>query len=189
MIFTELDVEGAFVVDLERRQDERGFFARAFCTDEFAAYGLDPKVVQASISSNERRGTVRALHWQEPPAHEAKTIRCIAGGVFDVVVDVRRGSSTHSRWAGVELSGKNQRALYVPPGCAHRLMGPDPDGATLFYLVSQAYSPSHERGARWDDPAFGIDWPDPGVPVLLSPKDASWPDYTEDQAVAGSSSG
>ena len=115
MIFRELDVEGAFVVDLERKQDERGFFARAFCTDEFAAYVLDPTVVQANISGNERRGTVRALHWQEPPEHESKTIRCIAGGVLDVVVDVRRGSPTHSRWAGVELSAENQRALYVPP--------------------------------------------------------------------------
>lgn len=184
MIFTELDVEGAFVVELERKQDERGFFARAFCTDEFAAHGLDPKVVQANISSNESRGIVRGLHWQEPPEHEAKTIRCIAGAVFDVVVDVRRGSSTHSRWAGVELSGENQRALYVPPGCAHGYMTLT-DNATLFYLVSQAYSPSHERGARWDDPAFGIDWPDPGVPVVLSPKDASWADYTEDRAVVG----
>ena len=181
MIFTELDVEGAFVVDLERRQDERGFFARAFCTDEFAAYGLDPKVVQASISSNERgdrpwpalAGAARA-RGQDDPLHRRRGLRRRRR---------RRGSSTHSRWAGVELSGKNQRALYVPPGCAHGLMALT-DGATLFYLVSQAYSPSHER-ARWDDPAFGIDWPDPGVPVVLSPKDASWPDYTEDQAVAG----
>jgi dTDP-4-dehydrorhamnose 3,5-epimerase len=181
VIFTELEVEGAYVVDLEAKRDERGFFARAFCTDEFAAHGLDPAVVQANLSGNARLGTVRGLHWQDPPAHEAKTIRCIAGRIFDVVVDVRRGSPTHGRWAGAELSPENHRMLHVPAGCAHGYMTLE-DESEVFYLVSQAYSPGHERGARWDDPAFGIEWPDPGVPVVLSPKDASWPDYDADLA-------
>jgi dTDP-4-dehydrorhamnose 3,5-epimerase len=184
VIFTELEVEGAFVVDLERKGDERGFFARAFCGDEFEAHGLDPTVVQANLSYNERRGTIRGLHWQEPPEHEAKTVRCIAGAVFDVVVDVRRDSATHGRWAGVELSADNHRMLYLPAGCAHGYMALT-DGAEIYYLVSRAYAPGHERGVRWDDPAFGIEWPDPGVPVVVSPKDASWPDYTDERAVAG----
>ncbi len=184
MIFTELEVEGAFVIDLEQKGDERGFFARAFCADEFAAHGLDPAVVQANISGNDRKGTVRGLHWQEPPEHEAKTVRAIAGSIFDVVVDVRRDSPTHGRWAGAELSAGNRRVLYVPGGCAHGYMTLT-DGAEVLYLVSRAYAPGHERGARWDDPAFEIEWPDPGAPIVLSPKDASWPDYTEERAVAG----
>jgi dTDP-4-dehydrorhamnose 3,5-epimerase len=184
VIFTELEVGGAFVLDLERKGDERGFFARAFCSDEFEAHGLDPTVVQANLSYNERRGTIRGLHWQEPPEHEAKTVRCIAGAVFDVVADVRRDSPTHGRWSGVELSADNHRMLYVPAGCAHGYMALT-DGAEIYYLVSRAYAPGHERGMRWDDPAFGIEWPDPGVPVVVSPKDASWPDYTDERAVAG----
>jgi dTDP-4-dehydrorhamnose 3,5-epimerase len=184
VIFTQLEVDGAFVVDIEPKRDERGFFARGFCADEFTAHGLDPTVSQANFSRNERRGTVRGLHWQEPPEQEAKTVRCIAGAVFDVVADVRPQSATHGRWAGIELSAENHRMLYVPAGCAHGYMALT-DGAEIFYLVSRAYSPGHECGARWDDPAFGIEWPDPGVPVLVSPKDASWPDYTGERVAAG----
>jgi dTDP-4-dehydrorhamnose 3,5-epimerase len=186
VIFAELEVEGAHVIDLDRKSDERGFFARAFCTDEFAAHGLDPTIVQANLASNERRGTVRGLHWQEAPEHEAKTVSCIAGAIFDVVVDVRPESRTRGRWAGVELTAENHRMLHLPAGCAHGYMTLT-DRALVFYLVSRAYSPGHERGARWDDPAFGIEWPDPGLPVLLSPKDASWPDYTDERVVAGRS--
>lgn len=176
MIFTETELAGAFVVDLERREDERGFFARAWCADEFGEHGLNARLVQANLSFNDLKGTLRGMHFQREPAAEAKLIRCTRGSIFDAIVDLRSDSPTFKRWIGVDLSAENRRALYVPEGFAHGYQTLEPETET-FYLVSEYYTPSAEGGVRWDDPAFGIEWPDPSSPIL-SPKDANWPDFT-----------
>ncbi|MBD0291002.1 MAG: dTDP-4-dehydrorhamnose 3,5-epimerase [Thermoleophilia bacterium] len=173
MIFTETDLSGAYVVDLERREDERGFFARAWCRNEFVDAGLSPDLVQCNISYNRRRGTVRGMHYQLPPDAEVKLVRCTRGAVYDVIVDLREGSPTYTRWIGVELSGENGRALYVPEGFAHGYQTLA-DETETFYQVSAFYAPGAERGLRWDDPAIAIRWPLPGDPVI-SEKDRSWP--------------
>jgi dTDP-4-dehydrorhamnose 3,5-epimerase len=175
MIFTETKLAGAFLVDLERREDERGYFARAWCSDEFAERGLSADVVQCNISYNERRATLRGMHFQAAPHAEAKVIRCTRGAIYDVIVDLRPDSATHARWVGVELSAENGRALYVPEGFAHGYQTLV-DATETYYHVSERYTPSAEGGVRWDDAAFGIEWPHP-EPSVISPKDAAWPDY------------
>jgi dTDP-4-dehydrorhamnose 3,5-epimerase len=175
MRFTETALPGAFLVDLERRDDERGFFARAWCEEEFAAHGLDARISQCNLSFNERRGTLRGMHFQVPPHAEVKLVRCTRGSVYDVIVDLRPDSTTYLSWIGVELSADNRRALYIPEGFAHgyqTLM----DGTETFYQVSSPYAPGAERGVRWDDPAFGIEWPDVEERVI-SEKDLAWPDF------------
>jgi dTDP-4-dehydrorhamnose 3,5-epimerase len=170
--FAETDLAGVVLVDLEPHEDERGFFARAFCADEFAAHGLSGQVAQANTSFNHRRGTVRGLHWQAEGAEEAKFFRCIRGATWHVVVDVRPESPTRLRHSGVELSAESRRGLYVPPLCATGYQTLT-DGAEVLYLVSARYSPAHERGLRYDDPALGIEWP---LPVsVVSEKDRGWP--------------
>jgi dTDP-4-dehydrorhamnose 3,5-epimerase len=176
VIFTETELPGAFLVDLERREDERGFFARAWCADEFGEHGLNARLVQANLSFNDVKGTLRGMHFQREPAAEAKVIRCTRGSIFDAIVDLRSDSPTFKRWIGVDLSAENRRALYVPEGFAHGYQTLEPETET-FYLVSEYYTPSAEGGVRWDDPVFGIEWPDPSSPIL-SPKDANWPDFT-----------
>jgi dTDP-4-dehydrorhamnose 3,5-epimerase len=176
MIFTETELPGAFVVDLERREDDRGFFARAWCANEFSDHGLNTRLVQANLSFNDREGTLRGMHFQGEPVAEAKLIRCTRGSIFDAIVDLRADSPTFKRWIGVELSADNRRALYVPEGFAHGYQTLEPETET-FYLVSEYYTPEAEGGVRWDDPAFGIEWPNPESP-LLSDKDRSWPDFT-----------
>jgi dTDP-4-dehydrorhamnose 3,5-epimerase len=176
VIFTETDLAGAFLIDLERREDDRGFFARAWCADEFAEHGLNTRLVQANVSFNDRKGTLRGMHFQRPPAAEAKLIRCTRGSIFDAIIDLRPDSPTFKRWLGVELTADNRRALYVPEGFAHGYQTLEP-GTETFYLVSEYYTPSAEGGVRWDDPAFGIEWPDPESP-LVSEKDRTWPDFT-----------
>ena len=175
MIFTELELAGAYVLDLERREDERGFFARAWCADELAKHGLETRLVQANVSYNRRKGTVRGMHMQEPPHAEVKVIRATRGAVYDVIVDLRDGSPTRGRWVGVELSAENGLAVYVPEGFAHGYQTLTDDAET-FYLVSEFYAPGAERGYRWDDPGFGIEWPRPKG-AIVSEKDASWPDW------------
>jgi dTDP-4-dehydrorhamnose 3,5-epimerase len=175
VIFGETTIPGAMTVDLERLEDERGFFARSWDVDEFASRGLTTRLVQANVSFNHAAGTVRGMHFQRRPREEAKLIRCTRGAIFDVVVDLRPGSPTFKRWFGTELSADNRRALYVPEGCAHGYQTLMPETET-FYLVSEFYSPESEGGVRWDDPAFAIEWP-PADERLLSPKDASWPDF------------
>jgi dTDP-4-dehydrorhamnose 3,5-epimerase len=175
VIFTELELAGAYVLDLERREDERGFFARAWCADELAEHGLETRLVQANVSFNRRRGTVRGMHMQEPPHAEVKVIRATRGAVYDVIVDLRDGSPTRGRWVGVELSAENGLAVYVPEGFAHGYQTLTDDAET-FYLVSEFYAPGAERGYRWDDPGFGIEWPRPEG-AIVSEKDASWPDW------------
>ena len=176
MIFEETKLGGAFVVDLERREDERGFFARTWCADEFADHGLVNEVVQANVSWNAQQGTLRGMHFQQPPHAETKLVRCTRGAIYDVIVDLRPDSETYKHWLGVELTDENRRALFVPERFAHGYQTLVPDSEVV-YQVSAAYAPDAEGGVRWDDPAFGIEWPDPGN-ALLSDKDRSWPDFT-----------
>ena len=175
MIFTETELPGAYVIDLERREDERGFFARAWCAEEFAEHGLSTKLVQANLSFNLRKGTLRGMHFQVDPHAEAKLVRCTRGAVYDVIVDLRPGSDTYKRWVGIELDADSRRAVYVPEGFAHGYQTLEPETET-FYQVSEYYTPEAEGGVRWDDPAFGIEWPDPAN-ALMSEKDRSWPDF------------
>lgn len=175
MIFRETEVAGAFVVELDPRADERGFFARAFCREEFTDHGLNPVVEQCNVSFSTAAGTLRGMHFQLPPHAEAKLVRCTRGALWDVALDLRPDSPTYLRWTGVELTAENRRMLYVPEGCAHGFQTLQPE-TEAFYQVSAAYAPDAERGYRWDDPAFGIDWP-AAAHRTLSPKDESWPDY------------
>jgi dTDP-4-dehydrorhamnose 3,5-epimerase len=176
VIFEETRLPGAFLVDLERREDSRGFFARTWCANEFADHGLTTEVVQANVSFNPRQGTLRGMHFQRAPHAETKLVRCTRGAIYDVVVDLRRDSDTYKEWVGVELSADNRRALFVPEGFAHGYQTLVPD-AEVFYQVSEYYTPGAEGGVRWDDRAFGIEWPDPDN-AFLSDKDRSWPDFS-----------
>jgi dTDP-4-dehydrorhamnose 3,5-epimerase len=160
VIFTETELPGAFVVDLERREDDRGFFARTWCANEYAEHGLKTDVVQANVSFNPRRGTLRGMHFQHSPHAEVKIVRATRGAIYDVIIDLREGSPTFKRWLGVELTEDNRRALYVPEGFAHGYQTVVPD-TEVHYLVTEFYTPSAEGGVRWNDPAFGIEWPDP----------------------------
>lgn len=176
MIFTELAVAGAFVIDLEKREDARGYFARAWCAREFEEHGLNPNLVQVNLSFNDEAGTLRGMHFQRAPHEEAKSVRCTRGAIYDVVLDLRPDSPTYKDWAALELSADNRRMLYVPEGCGHGYQTLTPETETL-YQVSAFYAPDSEGGVRWNDPAFGIDWPD-APRRILSEKDASWPDYS-----------
>jgi len=175
MIFTETPLKGAFVIDLERRQDERGFFARAWCQNEFGEHGLNTRISQANLSYNYETGTLRGLHFQLPPYAEVKLIRCTRGAIWDVIVDLRKDSPTYKQWFGVELNADNRSMLYVPEDFAHGYLTLAPETET-FYQVSEFYTPGSEAGIRWDDPALGIEWPD--VPIrAISEKDAAHPDF------------
>lgn len=172
MIFHETKLKGAFLVDLDRKEDRRGFFARAFCAREFEKHGLRAQVVQANMSYNHKKGTLRGMHYQVPPASEPKFIRCIHGAIWDVIVDMRPDSPTYLEHVGVELTADNRRAIYVPDMFAHGNQALT-NGAELLYLVGEFYTPGCERGMRYDDPAIGIEWP---IPVTtISDKDRSWP--------------
>jgi len=175
MRFTETKIPGAFVVDLEPHSDERGFFARAWCAREFEEHGLESRLMQCNLSFNERAGTLRGMHYQREPHAEAKAIRCTRGAIYDVIVDLRPDSGTYKQWLAVELSAENRRLLHVPEGCAHGYQTLTDETETL-YLVSAFYAPEAEGGVRWDDPAFGIEWP-ATAERLISPKDAAWPDF------------
>lgn len=177
MIFIETDIKGAFVVDIQKLEDERGFFARVWCEREFKKHGLGTRMVQANTSVNKKRGTLRGLHYQVAPYEEAKLVRCIRGVIFDVIIDLRPDSGTYREWLGVELTADNRRMLYVPEGFAHGYQTLV-DDTEVFYQVSQFYSPDSERGVRWDDPTFGVEWPVTDS-MLVSSKDRNWPDYPE----------
>lgn len=174
MIFTPTDLPGAYIIDPERHEDSRGFFARTWCTQEFQAHGLNPHIVQCSMSYNARRGTIRGLHYQVPPFEEAKLIRCTQGAIYDVVVDLRTSSKTYTHYVGGELTAGNRRMIYVPEGCAHGFMTLE-DDTEVCYQMSRPFSPDHARGVRWDDPAFGIEWPDL-QPIMLD-RDRTYPDF------------
>lgn len=177
MIFNETCIKGAFVVEIEKKGDSRGFFARAFCRKELAAHGLNADVCQANIGVNRSRGTLRGLHYQVAPHEETKLVRCTAGAVFDVILDLRPASPSYKKWLGVELTAETRTMLYVPEGCAHGYLTLA-DDTEIFYLVSEFYSPSAERGLRWNDPAFGIQWPI-AKDLVISDKDRSWPDWSD----------
>jgi dTDP-4-dehydrorhamnose 3,5-epimerase len=173
MEFRPQSIPGCHVVALEPIGDERGFFARAFAVDEFTRAGLEPTISQMNLSLSKEAGTTRGIHWQEEPFAEAKLVRCVRGRVFDVCVDLREGSETWGHWVGVELTPDNRLALYLPPGCGHGYQTLEPE-TELLYSTSTPYAPSYERGARWDDPSFGIDWPLKDN-LVVSEKDRSWP--------------
>lgn len=172
MIFTESSLPGVFVVDMTPVEDERGFFARSYCVDEFAERGLGPPLKQCSVSFNTHKGTLRGMHYQDPPHAEHKLVRCSSGAIFDVIVDLRPDSATRHRWYGMELSAANHRALFVPPGCAHGFITLC-DATEVYYMISCAHAPTHARGVRWSDPAFAIPWP--AQPSVISARDAAYP--------------
>ena len=174
MRFTQVPIADAWLIDLERLEDERGFFARAYCAEEFAAHGLRPVVAQANLSFNGRRGTLRGMHYQVDPAEETKLVRCTRGAIWDVIIDMRPDSPTYLEHFGVELSAENRSALYVPALCAHGFQTLV-DESEVSYQVGDFYRPGHERGIAYDDPAFGIQWP---LPVtVISEKDRAWPPF------------
>lgn len=176
MRFTPTTLPGVCLIELERREDERGFLARTFCEKEFAAHGLNTHWPQCNLTLTRRRGMLRGLHFQADPKPEIKLVRCVAGAVFDVVVDVRRGAATFGRWAGVELSAENQRALYVPAGFAHGFQCLT-DGCQLYYHMSEFYVPELARGLRWNDPQVNIPWP--MADAVVSERDRQLPPLAE----------
>jgi len=181
MIFHETTISGVYVIDLEPISDPRGFFARAWCRDEFLEHGLSTDFVQANTVLSRDRGTLRGLHYQVPPHAEAKLVHCIGGVIYDVAVDIRVDSETFGKWVGTKLSSEKRRMLYIPEGCAHGYQSLTSNAET-FYQVTAAYAPDAERGIRYDDPALDITWPSPVH--MVSEKDQSWPDFKSDEAGA-----
>jgi dTDP-4-dehydrorhamnose 3,5-epimerase len=173
--FSETSVAGAYLLDPEPIEDDRGFFARLWCADELERMGLEVSIAQCSVSYNRRRGTLRGMHWQQAPHEETKVVRCTRGAVYDVVADLRLDSPTLGRWAAAELSASNRRLLYVPAGCAHGFQTLE-DDTEVTYAISAFHAPEAARGFRFDDPAFSIEWPLPAE-VIASARDLSWPGY------------
>lgn len=174
MIFTETSIKGAYIIDVKKIEDERGFFGRAFCQHEMKAHGLNETVAQTNLSHNKTKGTLRGLHYQAAPHEESKLVRCTRGRLFDVLVDLREGSETYCQWFGTELSADSFRMLYVPEGCAHGFLTLE-DNTDIMYQVSSFYAPGAEKGLLWNDPAFGIEWP--MEPVVISDKDRNQPAF------------
>ena len=175
MRFVPTDLDGPYLLELQRYEDERGFFARTWCRDELGDHGLVPELAQSSISWNAKAETLRGMHFQTAPHEEAKLVRCTRGAIYDVIVDLRPGSPTHAEWIGVELEAELGTALYVPKGFAHGFQTLV-DGAEVLYMISDAYVPEASSGVRWDDPAFGIEWPH-SAERTISGRDLAWPDY------------
>jgi dTDP-4-dehydrorhamnose 3,5-epimerase len=175
--FRPLELRGAYVIDLEPAVDERGSFARVWCREEFSKYGLDAELAQCSVSRNARIGTLRGLHFQEAPHEETKLVRCIRGAIFDVMVDLRRTSATAYAWVGVTLDAASGAAVYVPKGFAHGFQTLT-DDAEVLYMISEPYTPAAASGVRWNDPAFGITWPE-ADDRTISARDQAWPLVTE----------
>ena len=175
MKFVETELAGAYLIEPERHEDERGFFARTWDREAFAVHGLFGEVLQCSVSRNTRAGTLRGMHFQAHPHEEVKLVRCTAGGIFDVIVDLRPDSETRLRWIGVELDAESALALYIPKGFAHGFQTLV-DGAEVFYTMFDPYVPEAAWGVRWDDPAFGIEWP-PAAERTINARDLAWPNY------------
>jgi dTDP-4-dehydrorhamnose 3,5-epimerase len=171
VIFTESTLAGAYTIEMTRLEDERGFFARSYCARDFAARGLPAVMPECSISFNPRRGTLRGMHFQAAPHTEDKLVRCTAGAIFDVIVDLRADSPTRHRWFGTELTAANRRSLFIPQGFAHGFLTLRDDTEVL-YMISVPYAPGFDRGVRWDDPAFAIRWP--FEPLVISSRDAAY---------------
>lgn len=175
MRFEPTPIPGVVIVELEPHADDRGFFARAHCPEEFAAAGHPFVPVQSSLSRNHAARTLRGMHYQPAPHGEAKLVRVVRGRIHDVALDLRPGSATFGRWTAAELSADNGRALLIPEGVAHGFLTLEPD-SDLFYMIDRMFEPGHGRAVRWDDPAFAIDWP--AVPDMISPADAAIPDFS-----------
>jgi len=174
MVFNKLELDGAFTIDLEKREDDRGFFSRFFCINEFAEMKLDHSIVQINNSLSRDEGTLRGIHYQLHPKAETKIVRCIKGSLWDVIVDLRPYSSTFLKWYGDTLNQDNRRMMFVPKGFGHGFITLEPNTEVL-YLVTEFYSPLHERGLRWDDPKIGINWPI--EPKIISSKDLNHKDF------------
>lgn len=174
MLFRKTGMGGVVEIQVERKTDERGFFARTWCQREFDQAGLNPDLVQCSISYNPHRHTLRGMHYQAAPYKETKLVRCTRGAIHDVVVDLRPQSPTFKQWVGVTLTADDRNMIYIPEGCAHGLLTLQ-DDCEIFYQMSQFYYPDSARGVRWDDPAFGITWP--AQPQLISERDRTYPDF------------
>jgi dTDP-4-dehydrorhamnose 3,5-epimerase len=175
MKFTQTGLTDAFVIDIEPYSDDRGFFARAWCRREFEGVGIQFNFVQANIAFSREKGTLRGMHFQRPPRAEAKLLRCIRGGIFDVMIDLRPDSPTFKKWLGIALTAENHKMVFIPEGFAHGYLATVHE-TEVFYLVSEFYAPDSEDGVRWDDPAFGIEWPMTDN-LIISAKDKSWPDF------------
>lgn len=176
MIFNKTKLEGAWTITIKKLEDERGFFGRSWCQKEFDEHGLVSTVVQANVSYNKKKGTLRGMHYQEHPYEETKLVRCTRGAIYDVVIDLRPGSPTYKQWIGEELTADNYTMLYVPRNFGHGFITLE-DDTEVTYQVSQFYTPGAEKGIRWDDPAFNIQWP--VQPLLISEKDRSHPDFKD----------
>ena len=176
MIFNKTHIKDVFIVDLDKREDDRGFFARAWCKKEFEEHGIDSNFVQANVSFNDKKGTLRGMHYQISPHEETKLIRCIRGAIYDCIVDLRPDSPTYKESIGVELTAENRRLFVVPKGFGHGYLTLV-DNSEVFYQVSEFYAPGSERGIRWDDPGLHLEWPKMGE-LILSEKDQSWPRFS-----------
>ena len=176
MIFTETKLKGAFIIDVKRLEDERGFFGRAWCKKEFQDHGLNSNAVQANVSYNKVKGTIRGMHYQVAPYMESKTIRCTSGAIYDVIIDIRPDSPTFKQWIGVELTEESFRMLYVPEGFAHGFITLE-DHTSVHYMVTEYYTPGAEAGIKYNDSAFNIQWPI--TPTVVSDKDMKHPDFNE----------
>jgi len=174
LIFTETKLAGAFVIEPERRADKRGFFARTYCRQEFEEHGLNPDVVQCNVSFNKRKGTLRGMHYQAAPFAEVKLVRCTSGSIYDVIIDLRPASTTFKQYFAAELSAENRRMLYIPEDFAHGFQTLQ-DDTEVFYQMAQGYSAEHARGVRWNDPAFGIEWPKDERIIIQ--RDQNYPDF------------
>jgi dTDP-4-dehydrorhamnose 3,5-epimerase len=179
MIFNETKLKGAYIIDIEPHSDERGFFARAWCQKEFETHGLVANVAQANLSYNRKQGTLRGMHYQLSPYAETKLVRCIRGSIYDVIIDLRPDSPTFQQWIGVELSAANRRMLYVPESFAHGFQTLE-DEVEVLYQVSEFYTPGAERGLRYNDARFAIQWPQ--EVTVISEKDQNWADYHPESA-------
>lgn len=179
MLYTATMLPGVHIIEPERREDDRGFFARVWCRRELEEHGLDPRVAQVNVGFTLREGGLRGVHYQLPPRQEVKLVRCTMGALFDVILDLRPASPTYRRWMSVELTAANHRMVYVPEGCAHGYQALVND-TEMYYQTSEFYAPELARGVRYDDPAFDIRWP---LPVTsISAADGSWPDYADARA-------
>jgi dTDP-4-dehydrorhamnose 3,5-epimerase len=175
MKFTSVPLGGAHLVELEPVADERGFFARSWCAEEFRSYGLNPGLAQCSLSFNKRKGTLRGMHYQAEPHAEVKLVRCTSGVIYDVILDLRPASPTYCKWFAIELTAANRKMLYIPEGIAHGFQTLA-DDTEVFYQISVSYHPESARGVRWNDPLFAIEWP--VRDLILSERDRSFPDHT-----------
>ena len=180
MIFVETKLKGPFIIEPERNEDQRGFFARTWCQREFIKHGLNPSLAQCSVSFSRKRGTLRGMHYQIAPHEEAKLVRCTRGAIYDVLVDLRPDSPTFAQWLAAELTATNYRMLYIPERFAHGFQTLD-DDSEVFYQMSEFYAPEYARGVRWNDPVFGIQWP--SAERTISLRDDTYPDFVKPNAL------